>query len=411
MGVNWTSEQQQVIDLRDRNILVSAAAGSGKTAVLVERIIKKLTAGTRPVDVDRLLIVTFTEAAAAEMKERIRGAIERKLEEEPENAHLQRQATLIHNALITTIHSFCLSVIRDHFHTIDLDPGFRIAEEGELKLLRRDVLEEMLENWYESGDHRFLEFVERFATGRDDKNMEALILQVYDFSRSYPEPERWLADCVKAYEVEGNLDETFFAAYAKKNISRYLRDAVRLIEQGMEACREADGPYMYMQTLEADLDVVEDMLGCANLEAQYEAACRLKWARLAPNRDKSVSEEKTAFVKRVREEVKKMVAGVCEQYFYEAPAELAADMKACRGTVQMLTGLVQEFARSFEERKRERNLIDFGDMEQFALRILTKKQEGTLVPSAVAKEYQERFEEVMIDEYQDSNLKIGRAHV
>ena len=143
MGVKWTKQQQQVIDLRDRNILVSAAAGSGKTAVLVERIITMLTDEEHPVNVDELLIVTFTEAAAGEMKERIRGAIEKALEENPENEHLKRQATLIHNAQITTIHSFCLSVIRDHFHVIDIDPGFRTAEEGELKLLRHDVLDEL----------------------------------------------------------------------------------------------------------------------------------------------------------------------------------------------------------------------------------------------------------------------------
>ena len=145
MGVTWTEEQQKVIDLRNRNILVSAAAGSGKTAVLVERIITMLTADVNPIDVDQLLIVTFTEAAAAEMKERIRNAIEKKLDEFPENEHLKQQATLIHNAHITTIHSFCLSVIRDHFHVINLDPGFRIGEEGELKLLRQDVVKEILE--------------------------------------------------------------------------------------------------------------------------------------------------------------------------------------------------------------------------------------------------------------------------
>ncbi|EGC73617.1 hypothetical protein HMPREF0490_02638 [Lachnospiraceae bacterium 6_1_37FAA] len=155
MGVSWTKEQAQVIHLRNRNILVSAAAGSGKTAVLVERIITRLTVDEPPIDVDQMLVVTFTEAAAAEMKERIRDAIEKKLEEQPENVHLQRQATLIHNAQVTTIHSFCLSVIRDYFHMIDLDPGFRIADEGELKLLRQDVLEEVLENCYTAGEQSF----------------------------------------------------------------------------------------------------------------------------------------------------------------------------------------------------------------------------------------------------------------
>ena len=193
MGVSWTPEQKKVIEVRGRNILVSAAAGSGKTAVLVERIIAMLTAKENPVSVERLLIVTFTEAAAAEMKERIRAAIEKKLLQQPDNEHLMQQATLIHNAQITTIHSFCLSVIRDHFHAIDLDPGFRVGEEGELKLLRHDVLEELLEERYEKGNQRFLDFVSAYGTGRDDKKIEELILKIYEFSRSYPDAEKWIS--------------------------------------------------------------------------------------------------------------------------------------------------------------------------------------------------------------------------
>ena len=163
MGVQWTDEQRKVIELRNRNILVSAAAGSGKTAVLVERIIQMLTDKVHPIEVDRLLIVTFTEAAASEMKERIRSAIEKELENRPNDVHLQRQATLIHSAKIMTIHSFCLSVIREHFHVIDIDPGFRIVEEGELKLLKQDVLEEVLEEYYDSQNQEFLELAEKLG--------------------------------------------------------------------------------------------------------------------------------------------------------------------------------------------------------------------------------------------------------
>lgn len=166
MSIAWTEEQRKVIDLRDRNILVSAAAGSGKTAVLVERIIAMLTDAKHPVSVDSLLIVTFTEAAAAEMKDRIREAIEKKLEADDTNEHLKTQATLIHSAQITTIHSFCLSVIRDHFHAIDIDPGFRVGEEGELKLMKHDVLGQILEDRYQNGSREFLEFVEAYG-GRE----------------------------------------------------------------------------------------------------------------------------------------------------------------------------------------------------------------------------------------------------
>ena len=145
--MSWTKEQQTVIDLRNRNILVSAAAGSGKTAVLVERIIQRVTDKNHPINVDQLLIVTFTKAAAGEMRERIGKAIEAKVQEDPENVHLLKQMTLIHNAQITTIDSFCLYVIRNYFHTIDLDPSFRIAEEAELTLLKSDVIETLLEDY------------------------------------------------------------------------------------------------------------------------------------------------------------------------------------------------------------------------------------------------------------------------
>ena len=260
MGVQWTEEQRQVIELGGRNILVSAAAGSGKTAVLVERIITMLTRKENPVDVDRLLIVTFTEAAAAEMKERIRQAIEDQAEKRPEDANLNRQATLIHSAQITTIHSFCLSVIREHFHTIDLDPAFRIGEEGELKLLRGDVMQEMLEQYYEEADPEFLNLVESYGGSRDDKKIEELIERLYEFSRSYPEPDRWLAECVHAYEVENmeELQATVYYQAMQKNMVGYMAGAKELLQQGLAVCMAPDGPQMYMDALEDDLRIADD---------------------------------------------------------------------------------------------------------------------------------------------------------
>ena len=190
MSVNWTREQMQVIESRGMNLLVSAAAGSGKTAVLVERIIRMVTEGDHPLDIDRLLVMTFTNAAAAEMRERIGAAIDKKLEEMPENEHLQMQAALVHHARITTIDSFCLDLIRNHFNMLDLDPAFRIGDEGELTLLRGDVMEEMLEEYYSLGGERFVRFVETYASGKGDGGIEDYIMQVYTFSQSNPEPTR-----------------------------------------------------------------------------------------------------------------------------------------------------------------------------------------------------------------------------
>ena len=411
MGVSWTKEQEKVIKLRGRNILVSAAAGSGKTAVLVERIITMLTASEDPVSVDQLLIVTFTEAAAAEMKERIRGAIEKKLSEDPDNEHLQQQATLIHNAQITTIHSFCLSVIRDHFHVIDLDPGFRIGEEGELKLLRHDVLDELLENRYEEGRQEFLDFITAYGSGRDDKKIEELILKLYDFSRSYPDAKKWLDSCVQSYCVTtvDEMERSPAVKLIKDNTRRYLEDACELIGQGLALCREPDGPAAYETALLSDQQIVEGFLA-AETYAELSEKIRVKmygknaWMRLAANRDKNVSEEKAAQVKAIREEVKDLVKDIVAQYFYQDPKDMLSDIQLCGLSMKVLAGLVTEFAQRFEEKKRNREMIDFSDMEQYALRILTEYQDGRIKPSAVAEEYRRQFLEIMIDEYQDSNF-------
>ena len=398
MSVKWTSEQQKVIDLRNRNILVSAAAGSGKTAVLVERIIRRLTEDDTPTDVDRLLIVTFTEAAAAEMKERIGAAIEKKLEERPGDIRLERQATLIHSAQITTIHSFCLAVIRDHFHVIGIDPGFRIAEEGELKLLKQDVLEELLEECYAEAKEEFLDFTERFGSGKSDKKIEEIILKMYEYSRSYPRPDRWLDQCVKAYESE-NLE-----VRAEERVRMRAADIERVLERGLKICEEPDGPYMYGDMLDSDLEELERLQRAENFDAMYSAAAGFKWKRLSSRKDDTVSPDKKEKVKKLREQAKSLLKGMQEDYFY-APREVwQQDMQDALPSVVTLTELVKRFAHMLDEKKRLRNMIDFNDMEQFALAILTEEKDGELVPSAVAGEYQDRFDEVMIDEYQDSNL-------
>ncbi|MGN1266808.1 MAG: helicase-exonuclease AddAB subunit AddA [Dorea sp.] len=406
MGVTWTKEQQKVIELRNRNILVSAAAGSGKTAVLVERIITMLTDEKNPIDVDHLLIVTFTEAAAAEMKERIRSAIEKKLVLDPDNEHLLQQATLIHNAQITTIHSFCLSVIRDHFHAIDIDPGFRIGEEGELKLLKHDVISEILEERYVEGKQEFLDFAVAYGGKRSDKNLEELILKIYEFSRSYPDANGWLESCVQAYEAETKeaLEESLHIQLVMKNTKAYLEDAKNMLLQGLIISGETDGPAAYEVTLLKDLQVIENLFLEDTFAGLNEKMQNVSWVRLAINKDKTVSEEKVAVVKALREQVKEIVKTLKAQYFYQDIDGILEDIIMCRPAIKELKELVSDFAVRFEEKKRAQNMIDFSDMEQYALRILTDKTEDGFVPSSIAKEYQQHFEEIMIDEYQDSNM-------
>ena len=411
MGVKWTKEQQKVIELRNRNILVSAAAGSGKTAVLVERIIQMLTDEEHPMDVDRLLIVTFTEAAASEMKERIRSAIETALEVNPGNAHLQRQSTLIHSAQITTIHSFCLSVIREHFHLIDMDPGFRIAEEGELRLLKQDVLSELLEECYVNQEERFMELVEKLGSGKNDKKLEGMILQLYEYSRSYPQPQKWLEHCVNQYaecetylKQEGTGEEPVFLRRALDWAQKYIEDLVELADQCIRICEEPDGPYMYAPMLEEDRIILDKLAGAADFEELYERLSDIKWKALSRKKDESVDSEKRTQVQDIRKQIKDLIGELGKTYFYETPAELLLDMVNAKGAMEILAELVNRFAIMFADQKQRKHLIDYNDMEQFALQILTEEKEGELIPSQTAREYQEQFYEVMIDEYQDSNL-------
>lgn len=412
MGVTWTKEQEQVIRLRDRNILVSAAAGSGKTAVLVERILSMLTDPVHPLDVSRLLVVTFTKAAAAEMKERIRKAIETLLEEKGENPHLRQQATLIYSAQITTIDSFCQMVVREHFHRIDLDPGFRVADEGELKLLQQDVLDEMLEEEYVGGTDAFRRFVEAYAPGRNDRKLGEMILKLYTYSRSYPDPEEWLEKSVRLYkscEADGAFPEELESKLMGLMDSS-LGEAKELLQTARKICQTADGPYMYEETLEADLEIVQSFLSAATLAERFQCAAeirqdgKIRWRGLSTKRDPDVAKEKREQVKQLREQVKKNLEEICGQYLYGSPEELAEDMQRCSEPAGVLTDLVRKFGMRFSEKKRDRNLIDFTDMEHFALRILAEKQDGSWIPTKAAEEYQKQYAEVLIDEYQDSNL-------
>lgn len=406
MAIEFTTEQQQVIDLRNRNILVSAAAGSGKTAVLVERIIARLTRDKNPIDIDELLIVTYTEAAAAEMKERIQSAIEKALEDDMDNVHLQRQATLIHQARITTIHGFCLSVIRDYFHTIDLDPGFRVAEEGELKLLKHDVAEELIEQYYGEADEKFLDFVESFAHGKDDRKLEEILLQLYSFSRAYPNPKVWLAECVKHYEINSieELESSNLVKDILFDIKRNQKEWLEDLDYAISICESENGPRTYYDALVSDQLMLSKLAGISSFKEMQQAFANLKWVTLKANRDKTVDEEKINLVKMVRKDVRAAVEKIEEQYFYDTAEELLKDLAVAKENMKVLADMVQAFADAFRAKKQSKNLMDFEDMERYALEILTREEEGEFVPSPAAKELQEKFAEVMIDEYQDSNL-------
>lgn len=410
MKRQFTENQEKAITLRDKNILVSAAAGSGKTAVLVERIIRMITEGDHPADIDRLLVVTFTSAAASEMRERIIAAISEKLSVKPENEHLQRQSTLIHNAQITTIHSFCLFVIRNHFQEIGLDPAFRVADEGEVGLLMQDVLEEILEEAFEELSPSFRALVEAYSTGKKETVLEESILSLHRFAMSYPWPARWLKEHGDDYEIHTveELQKSSFMRYIMAYLKNILPEMAEQLKQCIRICEKPDGPYMYGENLEKSFEALKKAGEADNFSELGAALGRVEFDRLSSKKDDVVNPERREDVKQIRNGVKKQLEQIREQFFSQSEEMIIAQSREVSPLVRELTGLTIRFGERFAERKREKNLIDFSDMEHLALEILCRQQEVedgvSAEPTAAALELRDYFQEIMIDEYQDSNL-------
>jgi len=406
MAVQFTPQQLECVELHGCNILVSAAAGSGKTAVLTERILRMICDEAHPVDIDRLLVVTFTNAAAAEMRERIALGISDKLMEHPESEHLQRQATLLHNAQITTIDSFSLFLIRNHFNEIGLDPGFRVADEGEIKLLQQDVLAELLEDAYAEGRQEFLDCVEYFCPGGKERILEQHILNLSRYAASFPWPKEWLLARKEDYGADSveDLFSSDYGCYLLKHLGYLLRGCVQKLEEVDRLCDEPDGPYMYGDLVEQELTQLRKLEECTTWEEYAAKISGMFFGRLPSKKDDSVSAGKRELAKTLREEVKKSLQKIAERYFTTPPELVLTQGQACREPVKALIDLVLAFDERMREAKQEKKLIDFSDMEHYALDILLVREEGQIRPSHVAKEYRQYFYEILIDEYQDSNL-------
>ena len=426
MGMKFTPEQQRVIELHNSNILVSAAAGSGKTAVLVERIIRMICDGEHPADIDRLLIVTFTNAAAAEMRERIAAGIAARLEADPGNEHIQKQSALLHNAQITTIDSFSLFLIRNHFNEIGLDPDFRVADEGEIKLLQQEVLAQLLEDAYagqfvSEAPEQFHACVEYFCPGGRESVLEQHILNLSRYAGSFPWPAEWLEERKNDYAA-GDMEalvHSDYGQYLTERVNRTVEGCLEKLQEVKRLCELPDGPYMYGELTDAEIEQLERLTSCKDLEEQAAKVPAVTFARLPSKKDDSVDPAKRELAKAIRNSVKDTLSDLSESYF-KTPLELAVEQgKACREPLRMLLDLVLEFDRRLLAAKQERHLIDFSDMEHYALQILLKREKveetgstGTdrtetkyrIVPSDVAMEYRQYFQEILIDEYQDSNL-------
>lgn len=407
MAGNWTDMQKAAIEADGHNTLVAAAAGSGKTAVLVERIIRKITDKDKPVDIDRIVVVTFTKAAAAEMKQRIRNALDDMALKNPSNERLQMQLTLLNNAQITTIDSFCLGIVRNYFSDIDLDPGFRTADEGEVELLENDIMDDMLEEYYGRGDEAFFSLVDAYGTGRDDSRLIELILKIYRFARSYAWEDEWYDLCAEMYDINSleELNQNAAVSYIMNDIKSSLADYSRIYDRLEDICREPDGPAAYLAAVQSDHSAINMLLSAENFSELSRLIALLSFDTLGRGGKKEVSEAKKEYVKSARDDYKNYVNKVLKKrYIYEDIRQCAEDIGHNGQDINMLIKLARDFSERMRTEKRGRNIVDFNDMEHFALQILIKRENGISEYTPVADALSEFYEEVLVDEYQDSNM-------
>ena len=471
MAVSWTEEQKQVIEDRGHNLLVSAAAGSGKTAVLVERIIERVTDPEDPVDVDQLLVVTFTRAAAGEMKERLQKALEKKLEEDPANDHLQRQGVLLHNAQINTIHGFCQHVIKNYFHRIGLDPSYRIGQESDLRIMKGDILDQLMEDEYallmgekiqeaeedsvpdsastkgdadrkdrsdsastkgdadrkdgsdsvlgfreekeegakRSGNEMFGRLVEAYAPGKSDDKIPQLILNLYEKAISNPDPDEWLDSCAGDYQISTleELEQSAWMIRITKDTHLFLESSLAYAKETLAMAARPGGPKAYLDALESDVTSAACLLGAGTFRELQDAFSKLEFQKLGRSRKAEAAEEDADLgdeVKERRNRLKKSLTDWLEKYFCDTEEEILEDVVYLRPYVEELVRLTREFTVRFREAKKAGNLADFSDLEHYALQILLEKKDGAYVRTEAARELAAGFKEVMVDEYQDSNL-------
>ena len=402
MSVKWTNEQLQAINEKGENILVAAAAGSGKTTVLVERIINKII--NENVDIDKILIVTFTNAAASEMRAKILDAIYKKIEENPNNTHLQRQITLLVKSNISTIHAFCLEVIKNNFYEIDVSPNFKIADTTELEIMRQEVLEDLFEEKYENYDKDFLELINTYTTYKSDDTLKELILKIYKYIQSFPFPQKWLEESTNKFLLEENIsfEKTAWGEVLFELAKEEINDAIIILKEQLEKIKYEEDFNKFLITISEDIRKLEIIYNSSTWDELYINLTNFKFDTWP--RDKKAEETLREEIKQERDKIKKSISNIIEKIIICNSEEAIQEMKEVFPIAEKMKNIIIEFSEKFAIAKKEKNIIDFNDIEHFALKILIKEENGKNVISNVAKKYREKFVEIAIDEYQDSNL-------
>ena len=410
-NATWTEDQWKAIMAKNKNILVAAAAGSGKTAVLVERIIQKILSTDDPVNVDELLVVTFTSASAAEMRHRIGEALEAAIIQDPKSRNLRTQLSLLNKASISTLHSFCMEVIRKYYYLIDLDPGFRIADETEAQLLRDEVIDELFEEEYGKKDNEaFFTLVDTFTNDRSDADLQEIVRVIFDFARSNPMPDQYLQKIVSMYDVEAvtKLEELPFIDALLYDIELQLEASREMIKRALELTKLPGGPAPKADNFIADLQIIDTLILAKkdSWQTLYQAMQTWSFSRAKSVKGDEYDKALTEKAQKLRDQAKKKIQDLQDELFSRKPESFLQDMKNMRPIIQTLVQLVQSFSERFAVKKQEKGLVDYSDLEHYCLEILTSEssREGELLPSDAALAYRSHFKEVFVDEYQDTNM-------
>ena len=404
MANKWTNEQLSAITQKGNNILVAAAAGSGKTTVLVERIIRKIINDN--VDIDKILVVTFTNAAASEMRERILTALYKQIDEDPLNQRLRKQIVLLNKASICTIDAFCLDIIRNNFFEIGASSNFRIADNTELELLKQEAIEETFEELYLENDDEFNKLIELYAGYKDDENLKNIILKIHNYIQSAPFPEDWLEEQIEKFNMSSieDFSQTEWGKIILKNFRDEVLNSIQILESSKHQLDMITELSKFSLVVADDINQLKFLeQNWDNWERAYEIANNLKF-KTWPTDRKVVSNLKED-TKKARDNVKKRISKAVSQTFIYNTEEAVEDINAMYPILKKIKDVTLKFMEKFSEKKSNKNIMDFSDIEHYALKILLKKDEnGIYQKTEVAKKYEEKFNEIAIDEYQDSNL-------
>lgn len=405
MAVSLTSEQQSVVDAKTADILVAAAAGSGKTAVLVERILKKIMDEREPVNIDEFLIVTFTNDAATQMRDRIRRAIDERLTKEPENERLILQSERLNFASIMTLDSFCQSAVRRYFHVLNIDPGFRILDDTDRKMLWKKAMEETIEAWHEEGREDFFRLLEMYATKRSDQTLQNIVDEICRFADSSPFPEEWIEQSYSYLLSIQTEEDLLGSTYANSAYTFMMNTLPTHREQLIKLIRLAelpDGPVHYASVLREDLDLCEKMMASGSFSGIAKFLTDVKFPAIPSKKGVFLNRE---YIKDSRNAILDVWKAWKKQYFSMSFPDQLSILQNAAASMKTLGELCIASRQRYEAFMKEENAYDFASVEHMTLKLfLTKDEDGNIGYSEVSKQYRSLYKEIMVDEYQDSNL-------